>query len=169
VRRALRAAGRVDRAQALERFLQIYDARLLNHTRVYDGVAGVIQQIRGRARLTVLTNKPTAPSERILAALGLREAFDEVVGGDGPYPRKPDPAGLQAMMASANATARDTLLVGDSAIDLETAQRAGVRCCLVSYGFGFRSQLREQSGPDIAFAANAAELQQAIDLLIDPP
>jgi phosphoglycolate phosphatase len=169
VRRALRAAGRVDRAQALERFLQIYDARLLNHTRVYDGVAGVIQQIRGRARLTVLTNKPTAPSERILAALGLREAFDEVVGGDGPYPRKPDPAGLQAMMASANATARDTLLVGDSAIDLETAQRAGVRCCLVSYGFGFRSQLREPSGPDIAFAANAAELQQAIDLLIDPP
>jgi phosphoglycolate phosphatase len=167
VRRALRAAGRVDRAQALERFLEIYDQRLLNHTRVYDGIADVIQQTRERARLAVLTNKPTAPTERILAALGLRAAFDQVIGGDGPYPRKPDPAGLQAMMTSANATARDTLLVGDSAIDLETARRSGVACCLVSYGFGFRPELRTQ-GADVRIADDARELLQAINSFTKP-
>jgi phosphoglycolate phosphatase len=165
VRRALRAAGRGEREHALERFLKIYDERLLNHTRTYDGIADVIRRARAQARLTVLTNKPTGPTERILVALGLREAFAEVIGGDGPYPRKPDPAGLLAMMTAASAEAADTLLVGDSAIDLQTAQRAGVRCCLVSYGFGFRSQLREQSGPDVAFAANATELTQAIEAL----
>jgi len=163
VRRALRAAGRGERAQALERFLEIYDQRLLNHTRVYDGVADIIRHVRGRARLTVLTNKPTRPTERILEGLGLREAFDEVIGGDGPHPRKPDPAGLNVMMASAHAAPEHTLLVGDSAIDLETAKRAGVSCCLVSYGFGFRRALLEQQGPGVRIAANATELSRAID------
>jgi phosphoglycolate phosphatase len=163
VRRALRATGRGERAHALERFLEIYDERLLNHTRVYDGVADVVQQARGRARLTVLTNKPIRPTERILEGLGLRDAFDEVIGGDGPYPRKPDPAGLTAMMTAANAAAGNTLLVGDSAIDLETAQRCGVNCCLVSYGFGFRRELLDQQGATVRIATNATELAGAID------
>jgi phosphoglycolate phosphatase len=166
VRRALRAAGRGDRPHALERFLQIYDERLLNHTRLYDGIADVVRQARSRARLTVLTNKPTRPTERILSALGLRDAFEDVIGGDGPYPRKPEPAGLHAMMAAVSAEAKDTLLVGDSKIDLETAQRAGVRCCLVSYGFGFRDQLRTQSGREVFFAADATELTRAIDAFV---
>jgi phosphoglycolate phosphatase len=163
VRRALRASGRGERAHALERFLEIYDERLLNHTRVYDGVAEVVRQARGRARLTVLTNKPTAPTERILAGLGLRDAFDEVIGGDGPYRRKPDPAGLRAMMKAANTVPEDTLLVGDSAIDLETARRAEVCCCLVSYGFGFRRELVQQQGSGVLVASNATELRHAIE------
>lgn len=166
VKRALRAAGRGDRPQALERFLQIYDERLLNHTRLYDGIDDVVRQARSRARLTVLTNKPTQPTERILSALGLRDAFEDVIGGDGPYPRKPEPAGLHAMIAAASVTPNDTLLVGDSKIDLETAQRAGVSCCLVSYGFGFRDQLRTLSGSDVCFAADAAELTRAIDAFV---
>jgi phosphoglycolate phosphatase len=166
VKRALRAAGRGERPHALERFLQIYDERLLNHTRLYDGIADVVRQAGSRARLTVLTNKPTKPTERILSAFGLRDAFEDVIGGDGPYPRKPEPAGLQAMMAAAGAPAKDTLLVGDSKIDLETAQRAGIRCCLVSYGFGFREELRTQSGGEVVFAADATELTRAIDAFV---
>ncbi len=166
VRRALNASGRGERAHALERFLAIYDERLLNHTRIYDGVADVVRGLRGRARLAVLTNKPTKPTERILAGLGLRDVFDDVIGGDGPHPRKPDPAGLNAMMASANASPAGTLLVGDSPIDLETAQRAGVSCCLVSYGFGFRRELLERRGPGVRIAATAMELSDAIDALV---
>ena len=163
VRRALQASGRGARAHELERFLEIYDERLLNHTHVYDGVAEVVRQARGRARLTVLTNKPTTPTERILVGLGLRDVFDEVIGGDGPYRRKPDPAGLKAMMKAANTAPEDTLLVGDSAIDLETARRAEASCCLVSYGFGFRRELHEQQGPGVRIAATATELSRAID------
>jgi len=40
-------------------------------------------------------------------------------------------------MSSAGVTAGQTLLVGDSKVDLDTARAAGVRCCLVSFGFGF--------------------------------
>ena len=173
VRRALSAAGLSGEPPdsrfakqggvrgALERFLQIYDTRLLRHTRLYPGIREAVEQARTLARVAVLTNKPTAPSERILDGLGVRALFDEVVGGDGPVARKPDPAGLQALMQSANASAPATLMVGDSAIDHETAIRAGVRCCLVSYGFGFENFPRERLRGDEIIAADAEGLTRA--------
>jgi phosphoglycolate phosphatase len=136
VRRALRAARVTDAGAALKRFLEIYDTRLLRHTRVYAGMTDVVRFARTLGRVAVLTNKPLAPSEAILKGLDLRELFDVVVGGDGPLPRKPDPSSLKALIEDAGATAATSLLVGDSAVDLETAVRADVRCCIVSFGFG---------------------------------
>lgn len=148
VARALAAAGLGEVAGALPRFLEIYDTRLLVHTKPYMGVREAINVARQGARVTVLTNKPQRPTHRILEALDLRDLFDEVVGGDGPYPRKPDPAGLLAMMAAAQASGERTLVVGDSAIDCETARRASTRCCLVSYGFGYQHVVREERRSD---------------------
>lgn len=144
VGRALAAAGVGDPELSLPRFLEIYDTHLLNHTHLYDGITDVVRSARVRgARVSVLTNKPIAPSETILQGLGVRDLFDDLFGGDRPYPRKPDPAGLLALMARAGATPGRTLMVGDSRIDLETARNAGVRCCIVTFGFGFRRDLVE--------------------------
>jgi phosphoglycolate phosphatase len=162
VRRALDAAGLGDRPATVSRFLEIYDSHLLNHTRLYDGIADVVRTARQYGRVVVLTNKPTLPSERILSALGVRDLFDEVVGGDSPLPRKPDPAALLAMMQRADATAERTLLVGDSAIDLETAQRAGCRCCLAAFGFGYRTLPQDRLSGREWVAADAAALSRAI-------
>ena len=179
VRRALAAAGVTDVGAAfadataprgaLARFLEIYDSRLLRHTNVYPGVTEVVQFARTLGRVAVLTNKPLAPSERILEGLGIRDLFDLVTGGDGPLPRKPDPAGLEALMRGAGATPDTTLLVGDSAIDHETAVRAGVRCCLVAFGFGYETFPQERlrgaadaSAPTDAVAADAGELRSLL-------
>jgi len=139
VQRALAAAGLPDDPRALPRFLEIYDTRLLNHTRTYDGVEEAVRLAREHARVAVLTNKPAKPSDRILGALGIRDLFDDVIGGDSPFGRKPDPAGLAALMERAGAAAGQTLMVGDSAIDHETAIRASVRCCLTAYGYGYET------------------------------
>jgi phosphoglycolate phosphatase len=163
VRRVLQAARLGDARSAVARFLEIYDAHLLNHTRLYEGMADVVRLARRHARVAVLTNKPTQPSERILAGLGVRDLFDDVVGGDSPFPRKPDPAALLAMMQSADATADRTLLVGDSGIDLETAQRAGTRCCLVAFGYGHQSVARDRLSARDLVVDDAAALATAID------
>jgi phosphoglycolate phosphatase len=115
----------------------LYDRRLVNHTRPYDGIPEALVQLRQHGSLAVLTNKPLAATERILEALALRDHFQCVVGGDGPHGRKPEPAGLRAIMTSARETRDQTVLVGDSLIDLETARNAGTRICLTRYGFGF--------------------------------
>jgi len=70
VRRALVASGVPETPEAIGRFLDIYDTRLLDHTRPYDGVLDVVRAAREHARVAVLTNKPTAPTEKILAGLG---------------------------------------------------------------------------------------------------
>jgi phosphoglycolate phosphatase len=74
----------------------------------------------------------------VLKGLGLLELFSQVIGGDTAYGRKPDPAGLLALAGSAGLGPEQTMLVGDSPIDLATARRAGARICLARYGFGFR-------------------------------
>jgi phosphoglycolate phosphatase len=139
VGRALAAAG-VDPGYpgAYERFLSEYDACLLDCTRPYDGIPGVLERLSGESQLAVLTNKPIDATARILEALDLRRYFAVVLGADSPFGRKPDPAGLNHLMRETGAPPDRTLLVGDSPIDLETARRAGTRICLARYGFGFR-------------------------------
>jgi phosphoglycolate phosphatase len=164
VRRALEAAGLPNAPEALARFLEIYDRRLLDHTRPYAGVADVVRLARLRGRVAVLTNKPLAPSLRILDAFALRELFDDVVGGDGPHPRKPDPTALLALMEAAGATPARTLVIGDSAIDRETARRAGARCCLVSFGFGFANLPAEMlAAGDVWVADDVASLHALVE------
>lgn len=143
VTRALRAAGLEEQAEGaslarhLQRFLEIYDTRLLDHTVPYPAIADAVNAARRHARVSVLTNKPLRAAEAVLDGLGLRGLFDDVVGGDGPWARKPDPASLNELMRRARAVPAHALLVGDSAIDHETARRAGARCCLATYGFGY--------------------------------
>ena len=138
VRRLLAATGvEVPLDEALARFLAFYDERLLATTRPYDGIIALLEHLRSHARLAVLTNKPLGPSERLLSGLGLREYFDDVIGGDAAFGRKPSPDGLLALLDRARVPPSRALMVGDSLTDLRTAHGAGVPACLVRYGFGF--------------------------------
>jgi phosphoglycolate phosphatase len=139
VKRVITAAG-VDAPpdEALARFLSAYDARLTHHTRPYDGIPALLDNLRAAdVSMAVLTNKPLEQSVRILDAFNLSKYFQWVIGGDGPWPRKPAPEGMQFLLQQADARADETVLVGDSTIDLQTSRNAGVAICLARYGFGF--------------------------------
>ena len=140
VERALAAAGLERDGDALPRFLALYDEWLLRTTKPYPGTLEMLLALIGRYRLAVLTNKPHAATVKILDGLGLLRFFDTVVGGDNPLGRKPDPAALQELMRRFAAEPRQTLVVGDSRIDLETARRAGTGVCVARFGFGYRPE-----------------------------
>jgi phosphoglycolate phosphatase len=146
VTRAFAAAGKTPPLDALERFLTIYDERLLQYTHVYPGMLDVLEALRSRASLAVLTNKPLAATRRILEGLDLARFFaaDAVIGGDGAFARKPDPAGLRHLSSAAGASADETLLVGDSIIDWRTARQASTSVCVARYGFGFEGFTADQ-------------------------
>jgi len=149
VRRALKAAGTdLNIERDLPRFLELYDERLLAHTRLYDGTRDMLEALAPHASLAVLTNKPQRPTERILDGLAIAHFFPQVIGGDTAHGRKPDPAGLRSLMSTAGTTADDTIMIGDSAIDLRTARAAGTRVCLVRYGFGFPTAAAELRGDE---------------------
>jgi phosphoglycolate phosphatase len=162
VRRALAHAGVApDAPGALARFLAIYSRRLLDTTVPYDGIPDVLAQLSRRHRLAVLTNKPLAPSLRILEALALRPYLADVLGGDGPHPRKPDAAGLRAL----NPSSGPALLVGDSPIDWATAQAADCAFAWARYGFG---AARFEAPPETPYQlARPADLLAILDRLAD--
>jgi phosphoglycolate phosphatase len=141
IARAFAAAGIERPADALDRFLAIYDARLLKHTRPYVQVPEVLETLGARLPLAVLTNKPLRATRSILSGLDLARHFDEdaIVAGDGAYARKPDPAGLLHLVSRAGVSPAATLLVGDSIVDWRAARNASTRVCLARYGFGFDS------------------------------
>ena len=136
VRRALGAAGIPLDESSLPRFLELYDATLLRTTRPYPGIVDALKAIQRGGVLALLTNKPLEPTQKLLAGLDLAPFFAAVIGGDGPFPRKPDPNGLQHLMAQHGVTPLRTVLVGDSHIDAETARAASTAFCLARYGFG---------------------------------
>lgn len=159
VTRALTAAGvDPDTPEALARFRNIYDRRMLETTVAYDGVPEMLAMASRRGRLTVLTNKPLEPSIRMLEALNLSSYLDEVIGGDGPNGRKPDPAGLHALARGSTRV----LMVGDSPIDWETTQAAGCSLAWARYGFG--SVRFDGRPPETPFVLDApADLSAVLD------
>lgn len=135
VRRALARAGlQAPPDEALARFMQIYDRRLLVHTVAYPGVAEALALAVRRGPLAVLTNKPLGPTIGVLESLGLSGFFSRIIGGDSEYGRKPDPTGLLSLQALA--PGERLVMVGDSPADWNVAVNAGCRFVFARYGFG---------------------------------
>ena len=153
VARAFAAAGAPQPADALARFLSIYHSRLLVHTRPYDGITDVLADLAPRLALAVLTNKPRDATVAILEGLALAGFFpdERIIGGDGPFARKPDPSGLRHLMAMSDASPDSTLLVGDSIVDWRTSRAAATHACLARYGFGWESVTEQVDPPTDAW------------------
>lgn len=135
----------------LERFLVCYRAHMLDHTYVYDGVFAALDALRtttdgGERKFAVLTNKPVRPAERICEALGLRKYFFAIYGGNSFATKKPDPEGLHALMREAGARPEETLMVGDSVVDVLTARNAGA--WVIGCRFGLSSHTLETVDSD---------------------
>ncbi len=139
LRRCLDHLGRADVAadDVLPAFLEAYRGCLLDTTRPYPGVVEALRDLAlvdDAPALCVLTNKPGDLSRALLDGLGLGATFARVLGSGDGLPRKPDPAGLRALMLSAGADASTTVLVGDSRVDVQTGRAAGVFTVGVDYG-----------------------------------
>jgi phosphoglycolate phosphatase len=129
-------AGEAQVREALEYFLNYYREHMLEHTRLYPGVAASLDLLTASGvRMGVLTNKPVRFSSEILEGLGVAGRFFRVYGGDSFEQKKPDPVGVLALMEEAGAGKDRTMMVGDSAVDVLTARHAGVAVCGVTYGF----------------------------------
>jgi phosphoglycolate phosphatase len=122
--------------EALEYFLEYYREHKLDYTRLYPGVKESLDRLRAAGkRLAVLTNKPVAPSRGIVDGLGVSGHFFQIYGGNSFIFKKPNPIGVEKLMAEAGVDRGRTLMIGDSGVDVETARNAGVQACGVTYGF----------------------------------
>ena len=128
---------------ALTYFLDFYRIHKLDFTFVYPGVQEALLAIRTNhpeLPMAVLTNKPVNPSREICAHFGLDRFFFQNYGGNSFHTKKPDPHGLMALIAEASVRMgrailpAETVMVGDSDVDMLTAKNCGARSVGCTYG-----------------------------------
>jgi len=149
--------------EALNYFLLYYREHKLDNTRPYDGILQALEEVAtfdGTPRqLAVLTNKPVRASRDILAGLGLSQFFFQAYGGNSFETKKPDPLGAQTLMRESGAGPDETVMVGDSEVDILTARNANLWSIGVTYGFA--PHTLERTHPDI-LVDTPQELAQAL-------
>jgi phosphoglycolate phosphatase len=142
-------------ARAHAYFLAYYREHKLDTTYAYEGVLEALAALHqlhehpdGPARLmAVLTNKPVGAARDICAALGLAPYFLNIYGGNSFATKKPDPEGLRVLMTEAGALPDETLMIGDSQVDVEVARNAGTWS--VGCTFGLAPESLSANPPDV--------------------
>ncbi len=162
---AERVLGTTDRAR-IDAFCAAFAERLpawqLRSTRLYPGVRELLSALAARGiQAAVLTNKPHALAEFLLAHVAPDIRFAAVAGQAADRPRKPDPAGVFAICERLGVQPAAVLYVGDSAVDMETGRRAGAATAGVLWGFRSARELVETGAQYLA--ARPADLLSCLD------
>jgi phosphoglycolate phosphatase len=148
-------------AEAYKYFLDYYREHKLDYTYAYEGVLEALDALHKvhdqldapqpaeapRRTMAVLTNKPVRPAQAICEALGLAPYFLNIYGGNSFATKKPDPEGLLTLMKEADAKPEETVMIGDSQVDVQTARNAGAWC--IGCTFGLAPGSLEAIPPDI--------------------
>ena len=157
VERALGPKHAADVDEGVRRFLDFYGEHLLDATVLYPGVVDALAALEhAGVALTVCTNKPEGYSREILEGLGVLTRFRGLIGGDTLPTRKPEPTGMASLMRATQSTPAETLLVGDSYVDVATAANASVDFCGVAWGLD----------PERLRAARPAVVVESMDELV---
>ncbi len=145
-------------------FIDYYRDHKLDFTFVYPGVMQALKDIRHRhpaLPMAVLTNKPVIPSREICRHFGIDTFCFAIYGGNSFATKKPEPEGLLSLIAQAGVSAADTVMIGDSHVDVETARAAGARS--LGCRFGLSPATLAAAGPDLS-VDQASEWPAALGL-----
>ncbi len=146
----IRQVLKTDDEKLLERaaklYRKFYEAHMLDNTALYPSVIETLEYFKTRTQ-AVITNKPNPFSTQILDSLGILKYFAGVFAGDQGFAFKPDPAAIKYMREKANAAKDETIFIGDSEVDIQTAGNADVEAVIVAHGFA-RAETLEKLKPN---------------------
>ena len=131
-------------------FKEYYSAHYAVKTYAYNGVKEALLSLKNSGfTLGVLSNKYDA-AVKDLVEIYYGDIFDFVSGEKEGTPRKPDPTSLNDMIRLCGAKKEHTVYIGDSDVDVKTADNAGVKCVSVTWGFRSKNFIKDNVGYDFA-------------------
>lgn len=137
------------RKQLLDEFTHRYTAQRSDKTTAYSGMPQTLETLKkAGVTLAVLTNKPDEAAAPIVERY-YPGVFSVVQGALLDLPTKPDPTLLYRLMDRIGAKKETTLFVGDSNVDIQTAQNGGLHSCGVLWGFRTRQELEAEGAEHI--------------------
>ena len=131
----------------LKDYCSHYTENLQNKTCAYDGIINLLEQLSIEGyKLAIVSNKPDKAVKE-LAGLYFRGYAKVAIGETDGIARKPAPDTILKAIKELGSATDKTIYVGDSEVDIETAENCGIKCVGVTWGFRDRSLL-EQKGAD---------------------
>ncbi len=140
VKRALKEKGDDIEAfaQLKAAYMPLYRDYQNLHAKPFNGMKEVLTFLKERGlQLFVATNKPNALAKFIVEDHFGKGLFTAIEGHEEGEPVKPDPLIVNRFVEKYGIDKSKTLFIGDSYVDVDTAQNAGVKSCLVTWGYGF--------------------------------
>ncbi len=129
-------------------FVEFYIDNIDNHTVPYEGMVDLVEQLQSKgAKLAVASNKFQAGTVKLIRKFFPTIEWVEICGNREGVPLKPDTALVDMIIEKAGVERKNCTMVGDSAVDIQTARNAAIRSVGVSWGFRSREEL-EQAGAD---------------------
>ena len=146
--------------QTVKEFAAYYEQHRADRTAPYSGIPELLNDLKkDGVKLAVLTNKVDKIA-RLVVEEYFPGVFAWVQGSVDGFPAKPDPALLYQLMEKMGASAEETLFVGDSEVDIQTACNGNIKSCGVLWGFRDREVLERQGA--YVLAEDARELYAVI-------
>ena len=141
--------------ELVSEFLPLYDRECLRYVSLYSGIAETVASLKTQGfRLAVVTNKPERQAQKIVAHLFPPDTFVVVHGNVPQRPTKPDRAVVDLTLQELDVPAERALFVGDSDVDVLTAQNAGLLCIGCCWGFRGERELTEAGAAYLAHTAS---------------
>lgn len=122
-------------------FVTYYSEHISDYTKPYPGVIETLKRLSD-IKKAVISNKLTTLSVKTLNNLGLSHYFDLIAGNDFFYEQKPSAVPIIKTIERFNTKRENTLMVGDSNIDIDAGKSAGIKTVGVTYGYKKKEMLK---------------------------
>ena len=150
--------------EALARYKAIYEKHLTAKTTPYAGISETLSALKARGvRMAVCTNKHISAAEALIRKYFPADTFDAFEGDRPGVPRKPDPAHVRIVLEKMGVMPEETVYLGDSGVDMQTAVNAGALPVGVLWGFREKDELME-NGAQILLS-KPSELLEKVDFV----
>lgn len=116
-------------------FIQYYQQHCMDKTRPYEGIPELLQEVRNRGYYTAVVSNKADQAVKTLCDKYFAGLFDITVGERDGISRKPAPDSVNEILSSMQVLREKAVYIGDSDVDIATAQNAGMDGITVSWGF----------------------------------
>jgi len=139
----------------LDEFIDVYENEWIKNTNPYPGISELLDFLEeNNIPTAIVTNKRQIIADRMVALKLGQWKFDMVIGEVSGKYKKPDPAGVSAILKKWKLNPTSVCLVGDSIVDMETAKRSGVKPIGVAWGFDLPEKLLKNGAENILKTPN---------------
>lgn len=124
--------------------MSVYDDNCVVKTCLYPGIAELLTELQKKdIKIAIFSNKANELTQKVVKVLLADWPLEMVIGAGGDIPKKPDPKGALLISEKMGITPDELIYVGDSGVDMQTAENSGMYAAGVLWGFRDMEELLE--------------------------